>query len=239
MGANVVLCEKSEIDAAHIKLKTKGLPLPDDINKCWDELKAFDFIAGHGSKDNSVLDVGTFKCRLLELLYEKGYKKLYGCDLAPVEWRRRIYPYLFNFRFGDLAMSMLGMPPIRLSKQNLENTGYRSGSFDFITSLSVIEHGVGLENYFKEVSRLLRNGGYLITSADYWPDKVDTEGAGLYGLKWNIFDRKEIEDMIHLAGSFGFALTEPIDFMYKNPAIELKDKRYTFIFFVLQKRFSL
>ncbi len=235
MGANVVLREKSEIHAAYNELKTKGLPFPDDINKCWDESKAFDFIAGHGGKDSFVLDVGTFKCRLLELLYGKGYRKLYGCDLAPVEWRRRIYPYLFNLKIGDLVRSALGSPPIRLSQQNLENTGYPPGYFDFITSLSVIEHGVGLENYFKEMSRLSRKGGYLITSADYWPDKVDTKGAGWYGLKWNIFDRKEIEDMARLAGNFGFALTEPIDFTYKSPVIELKDKRYTFIFFVLRK----
>jgi len=236
MGANVVLREKSEIEAAYNELKTKGLPFPDDINKCWDESKAFDFITGHGSKDDSVLDVGTFKCRLLELLYEKRYRKLYGCDLAPVEWRRRIYPYLFSLRLGDLLRSLMSMPPIRLSEQNLEHTAYPSGSFDFITSLSVIEHGIGLENYFKETSRLLRNGGYLINSADYWPDKVDTEGAGLFGLKWNIFDRNEIEEMIRLAGKFSFTLTEPIDFTYKSPAIELKDKRYTFIFFVLQKK---
>jgi len=235
MSVNSVLREKGEIEAAYNRLKAKGLPIPDDITKCWDESKALDFITRRGSKDNSVLDVGTFKCRILELLYEKGYKKLYGCDLAPVEWRRRVYTYLFNFRLGDLVMSMLGMPPIRLFRQNLENTGYRSGSFDFITSLSVIEHGVGLENYFKEMSRLLRNGGYLINSADYWPDKVDTEKADLYGLKWNIFDRKEIEGMIRLAGKFGFALTEPIDFTHKDPVIELKEKRYAFIFFVLQK----
>ena len=236
MGASSILCEKSEIEVAYNALKTKGLPVPDDITKCWDELKAFDFINRHGSKDNSALDVGTFKCRILELLYKKGYRKLYGCDLAPVEWRRRIYPYLFNFRLGDLALSMLGVPPIRLSKQNLENTWYRSGSFDFITSLSVIEHGVTLENYFKEMSRLLRNGGYLINSVDYWPDKVDTEKADLYGLKWNIFDRKEIEELVRLAGKFGFMLTEPIDFTYKDPVIELKDRRYTFIFFVFQKK---
>ena len=156
MGTNVVLREKSEIHAAYDELKAKGLPTPDNMAKCWDGLKAFDFITGHGSKDDSVLDVGTFKCHLLELLYGKGYRKLYGCDLAPVEWRRRIYPYLFNLRLGDLLKSLMGVPPIRLSKQNLEYTSYPSGSFDFITSLSVIEHGIGLENYFKEMNRLLR-----------------------------------------------------------------------------------
>ena len=235
MSVNSVLRKKGEIERAHNYLKAKGLPVPEDMNKCWDGSKALDFITGHGTKDNSVLDVGTCNCRILEQLYEKGYRKLYGCDLAPVEWRRRIYPYLFNFRLGDLMMSILGMPPIRLSKQDLENTSYRSGAFDFITSLSVIEHGVGLENYFKEMSRLLRNGGYLINSTDYWPDKVGTEGTGLYGVKWDIFDRKEVEGMIRLAESFGFALMEPIDFTHKSPVIELKDKRYTFIFFVLRK----
>jgi len=235
MGVNVVLRQNSEIEAAYNELMAKNLALPDDISKCWDERNAFDFITAHSGKNSSVLDVGTFKCRLLESLYGEGYRKLYGCDLAPVEWRRRIYPYLFSLRFGDLVKSMLGRPPIRLCRQNLEKTGYPSSFFDFITSLSVIEHGVGLENYFKEMSRLLRKGGYLINSMDYWPDKVDTDGVDLYGLKWNIFSRQEVEEMIRLASTFGLMLTQPVDFTCGSPVIELKGRQYTFIFFVFKK----
>jgi SAM-dependent methyltransferase len=237
VGVNSVLRERGEIEAAYNELKRNLLTVPDDMSKCWDELKAFDFITGHGGKESPVLDVGTCKCRLLESLYNHGYRRLYGCDLSPVEWRRRIYPYLFNRRFGDLVRSILGMPPIRLSRQNLEKTAYPSNFFDFITSLSVIEHGVGLENYFKEAGRLLRKGGYLISSTDYWPDKVDTGGVNLYGLKWSVFSRQEIEEMLRVAGKCGLMLTEPIDFTLESPVIRFKDRHYTFIFFVLRKEF--
>ncbi len=239
MSVNEVLREKSEIELAFNAMTRDRLTVPDDRSKCWDERKAFDFITSRGGKECFVLDVGTRTCRILEALYDKGYRNLYGCDLAPVEWRRRIYPYLFNLRFADLMRSVAGRPPIRLSVQSLEKTDYPSGEFDFITSLSVIEHDATIERYFREMSRLLKKGGYLITSADYWPEKVEATDIKLYDLTWNIFNRKEIEEMIAVAGTFGFSLTEPIDFTCIKPAIELKGKRYTFIFFILRKEREL
>lgn len=235
MNVNEILREKNEIETAYNAMKHERLTVPDDRSKCWDERKAFDFIISRDKKECFVLDVGTRKCRILEALYCKGYRNLYGCDLAPVEWRRRIYPYLFNLRFADLARSMAGRPPIRLSVQSLEKTDYPSGKFDFITSLSVVEHGIAAEQYFREMGRLLKKGGYLITSADYWPEKLDTSDVKLYDLTWNIFSRQEIEEMVGLAGTFGFKLIEPINFTCGNPAIELKGKQYTFIFFILRK----
>lgn len=235
MSVNEVLREKSEIETAYSAMRRDRLTVPDDRSKCWDERKALDFIISRGNEKSFILDVGTSKCRILESLYDKRYRNLYGCDLAPVEWRRRIYPYLFNLRFADLMRSVVGRPPIRLSVQSLEKTDYPSGEFDFITSLSVIEHGVAVERYFTEMSRLLKKGGYLITSADYWPEKIDASDVKLYDLTWNIFSRKEIEDMVAVARTFGFKLIEPIDFVCGRPAIELKGKQYTFIFFILQK----
>ena len=44
--------------------------------------------------------------------------------------------------------------------------------FDYVTSLSVIEHGVNIEKYFREMSRIIKSNGYLLTSTDYWPDKL-------------------------------------------------------------------
>ena len=62
--------------------------------------------------------------------------------------------------------------PLKLSIQSLEETNYQSNTFDFVTSLSVIEHGVDIHKYFIEMNRILKKGGLLLTSTDYWLEKI-------------------------------------------------------------------
>ena len=59
-----------------------------------------------------------------------------------------------------------------LQLQSLEETNYQSNIFDFVTSLSVIEHGVDIHKYFMEMNRILKKGGLLLTSTDYWLEKT-------------------------------------------------------------------
>ena len=59
--------------------------------------------------------------------------------------------------------------------------------------LSVVEHGVDLEAYFREMSRVLRPGGLLLSSTDYWETKIETVGKEAYGGPVHIFCREEIE----------------------------------------------
>jgi SAM-dependent methyltransferase len=111
--------------------------------------------------------------------------------------------------------------------------------FDFITSLSVIEHGVNIQNYFREMNRILKKDGMLLTSTDYWPDKI------VNGVKTrenprhkpdSIFSREEIEtNIIKTAEQYGFVLTELIDFTYEDKVVhwDTIGLDYTFIFFAL------
>jgi SAM-dependent methyltransferase len=55
---------------------------------------------------------------------------------------------------------------LQLSIQSLEETNYECNTFDFVTSLSVIEHGVDIHKYFMEMNRILKKGGLLLTSTD-------------------------------------------------------------------------
>jgi ubiquinone/menaquinone biosynthesis C-methylase UbiE len=55
----------------------------------------------------------------------------------------------------------------QLSIRNLEDTKFNDQMFDYVTSLSVIEHGVNIEKYFREMSRIIKSNGYLLTSTDY------------------------------------------------------------------------
>lgn len=235
MSINEVLKSWDEIGAAYYRLERENLRFSEAVVKCWDLRKAFEFIVEHGNPEDKILDAGTCKCRVLEMLDRKGYHNLYGCDLSPIEWRRIIYPYLRHGKVISAFKSLIGKGPIKLSRQDLQYTTYPSNFFHFITCLSVIEHGVDIKRYFKEMSRLLCVRGYLIISTDYWHVKINTQGLREYGLEWWIFDRRDIESAILLAKDFGLELIEPINFSYKVPIIEWKEKKFTFIFFILKK----
>ena len=72
-------------------------------------------------------------------------------------------------------------------------TRFDPETFDVVTCLSVVEHGVDLDGYFREAARILKPGGALVTSTDYYPDPIDTAGKHAYGVPVKIFNRAEIE----------------------------------------------
>jgi 2-polyprenyl-3-methyl-5-hydroxy-6-metoxy-1,4-benzoquinol methylase len=128
----------------------------------------------------------------------------------------------------------------KLSIRNLEDTKYRDEMFDYVTSLSVIEHGVNIEKYFREMSRIIKSNGngYLLTSTDYWPDKlVNNKNVLSKGTPDNIFSRDEIEKFIEIADNNGLKLIEPIDFEYKDKVVRWNSigLDFTFIFFAMRK----
>ena len=85
----------------------------------------------------------------------------------------------------------------QLSIRNIEDTNYSDQMFDYVTSLSVIEHGVNIEKYLREMSRIIKSNGYLLTSTDYWPDKlVNNKNVLSNGTPDNIFSRYEIENLL-------------------------------------------
>ena len=132
-----------------------------------------------------------------------------------------------------------------MSIQDLEKTNFQDDMFDYITSLSVIEHGVNIENYFKEMNRIMKKDGILLTSTDYWPDKILNIVKTKHNPKYepdNIFSKDEIEkDVLKAAEQNSFVLTEAIDFRYEDKVVhyDATGLDYTFIFFALKKTRSL
>jgi len=235
VGINSILKNVKEIEHASLELRKSGVPIAEGAAKSWDMGRAFDFIRGHSKKDACILDVGAYKSRLLEWLYTDGYRGLYGCDISGIEWRWVASLYLREMRFLDLLGWLCGKGPIRLSRQDLLKTKYPSSHFNVITSISVIEHGVDTRLYVKEMSRLLKPGGYLITSCDYWPTYIETLGTLPYGLNWNIQTQKDVEGLIRLAADSNLFLIEPMDFSYEEPVVKWNGKEYTFAFFIFKK----
>lgn len=127
-------------------------------------------------------------------------------------------------------------------KGDLMSTGFEDGFFDYITVCSVIEHEVDYERLAKECSRLLLLGGKLFITCDYWEPKVNTDGFELYGLKWNILDRSDVERLIVVCKQYGLHITSEVDWTIQDAVINPKycspdnKSSYTFGIFEFEKQ---
>lgn len=69
----------------------------------------------------------------------------------------------------------------------MTRTSFAESYFDAVACMSVIEHGVPLEACLRKMHRVLKPGGLLITSADYYPKPIDTRGKIAHGAAIKIF----------------------------------------------------
>lgn len=238
MTYNSVLKNLSEVNYAINNLHSLGLFAHPDKVKSWDTYKMVKIIS-EGDRSSFILDVGCNGSPILSILKRLGFKNLYGCDLflkkIPSTLTEIVYPHYRPIIeiYEDKAFN--------ISIQNLEKTNFQDKMFDYITSLSVIEHGVNIQNYFKEMNRIMKKGGILLTSTDYWPDKI----LNIIKTKHNhrndpdnVFSKEEIEkDVLKAAELNDLILTEPIDFSFENKVVHynVTGLDYTFIFFALKK----
>ncbi|MGB7935703.1 MAG: methyltransferase domain-containing protein [Nitrososphaeraceae archaeon] len=239
---NSVLKNSSEVNYAIDHLHALGLfPHPDKV-KSWDTYKMVEIIS-KADRISFILDVGCNGCPILSILKRLGFKNLYGCDLflkkMPSALTEIIYP------LNRPIIEMYEDKTFNMSIQDLEKTNFQDDMFDYITSLSVIEHGVNIQNYFKEMNRIMKKDGILLTSTDYWPDKILNIVKTKHNPKYqpdNIFSKDEIEkDVLKAAEQNSFVLTEAIDFRYEDKVVhyDATGLDYTFIFFALKKTRSL
>jgi SAM-dependent methyltransferase len=115
---------------------------------------------------------------------------------------------------------------------DLLSTPWPDGHFAGITAISVIEHGVPDDDLCHEVSRLLKPGGLFIFTTDYWPQKIATTER-MFDLDWRIFDRPEIEALVHVARSHGLhPVADPANVIGVpgDPPIHYAGKGYTFLY---------
>lgn len=215
---NRPLRDHGEVDRAVAEVRSCGLPPHADAPKNWDLLVALGTILERTRTGAQVLEMGAPRyAMLLPWLYLYGYRHLTGIDLT------------------HERESAVG--PIRYLKMDLTATTFADASFGAIACLSVIEHGVSLESYLREASRLLKPGGALVTSTDFWCEPVDTGGQSAYGTPIRIFTREEIEACAELARKHGLRLLRPFDFTCLERVVHWAghDLDYTFINFVLEK----
>lgn len=214
---NSVLLSSAEINQASKETKALRLPFHGDPRKNWDTLTMVDCVLKNTDKNSTILDAGaeTYS-RVLHWLFLYGYKNLIGINVDFKEM----------FKRGD----------IKFEPGDITKTRFDNAYFDAVTCQSVIEHGVNLADYFKEMSRILKKGAPLITSTDYFETPVDTAGKEAFGAPLKIFTRKEMSSMLKMAEDFGFELRSDLDLKCSESPIVWQDCRYTFIIFTLYKK---
>lgn len=188
-----------------------------DYSKSWDVLKTLHFIENNVPSEGAILDMGAYGSEILCLLHRLKYTHLTGIDLNP-DITKMPYQSSINYIQSDFMQ-----------------TPFKNASFDVITAISVIEHGYDQGRLLKEISRLIKTGGYFIASVDYWPEKIDTSGTNVFGMDWKIFSRSELLSLITDAESYGFRPCGDISLESTDQVIRWQGKQYTFAWVALRK----
>jgi len=191
-----------------------------DYLKSWDVYNSIQWIQKNGSKDSRILDLGAFRSELPISLHKLGFKNIHALDLNNM---------ILKMPYADKIHYVVG---------DLYRTAFETSSFEVITATSVIEHGFDCGKLMLEVARLLRNGGYFISSFDYWHEKINTDSVTNFGMSWKIFSEEEVSNMIEIGKQKNLYPVGGLDFGYKEAPIRCHGYDYTFGWMVLQKKNS-
>ena len=129
--------------------------------------------------DGNILDMGCQGSYIIDNALKMGLKgEKVGIDLVPLP----------------------SPPGATILQGDITRTQLPSGHFDFLTCLSVIEHGVDVAAFAAESARLLKVGGTLWVTFDYWPQKLGG-GIRLFGAPWTIFSQEDVVGFLKICGS--------------------------------------
>ncbi len=216
-----------ESDAATQVVTRLGFPSHHDPQKNWDTFKAIAYVRTLKDRFDRfvpVLDAGS-GARMVapRWLRQLNYKHVYACDVQGAQ--KDVYKPL----------------AIKFSVQDLTRTTYEDAFFQAVTCISVIEHNIPFEAFAEEMARVLKPGGLLLVSTDYWSEPIDCTGIFPYGPdagQMRIIDPKALESFADICTGLGLELCEPLQFDTTDKAVrwERVDRDYTFAFAAFRKR---
>ena len=216
---NATLQTRAEWQQAFEQAKQQHIPLHRGPEKNWDHVAAVFAILSHTTTSACILDAGSeFYSNVLPALFVYGYRNLYGINLSFTSPAHR--------------------GPIQYLPGDITRTTFPDAHFDAVTCLSVIEHGVPLDAYLREMHRVLKPGGLLITSTDYYPTPIETHGQTAHGSPIKVFTKPEIQQLLKLAIEIGFEPTGDLNLECTDRPIRWDqfNLEYTFVIFTLRKK---
>lgn len=224
-----VLQDWHELGDCVLGLTRHGLPLHETVQKNWDHFLLWKMLEGL-DRSSAIVDLGCGGGFTLRFLSALGFRELLGVDLR-IEWRLRARQLANMWRRRTLHA------PYALRAGSILATGLPSAHYSMAVSISTIEHGVDVDAFLAEVSRLLKVDGRFLVTTDYWEEKLDTSGSnGAFGLPWRIFCSSEILQLVERAGAHGLTLIERSDVPECNERTVCWENRdYTFIALAFEK----
>jgi SAM-dependent methyltransferase len=181
-------------------------------------------------KEAPILDLGCGNGFTLKLLAADGFTNLDGID-SHIPMRLKVSRWRWKWR------NRTWREPYRLHRGDFTEMHFPARAYDLAFSISVIEHGVRLAPFLEECHRVLKPGGLLFVTADYWDPKVPTNSANhAFGRAWNIFSKEEVERFLFVAEKVGFHLVESGGVPRRSePMVHWQNKDYTIISLLLRK----
>ena len=218
---NAVLRNDREVEQAHKQVEElKLMPHGGYSGKVWDMLAMLDCILKNTNPQDHILDAGAEGySSTLPNLFLYGYSNLVGLNLG----------FEHTFRRG----------PIVYEHGDITHTRFADETFAAVACQSVIEHGVNISDYFAEMARILKPGGCLITSTDYYIDPIDTGEREYFGVPVKIYAKDDILEMLRVAAQFKLIPVEPaLDLSCDQKPVNWLGLDYTFIIFTLKSAYD-
>ena len=224
-----ILQNWEEIGQCVRKLCRENLPTHQSPEKNWDFYQIYE-VAKDLAPTADMIDLGCAGSNILKLLSAMGYTNLRGIDLT-VSIMDRLRQGIRMWRNRSFRR------PYRISRQDMTQTRFADGSFDLAVCVSVIEHGVDWSRFLAEASRILKPGGRLFLTTDYWEDKISVDAAIRdFNLPWMICSRVEMEELIRTAKNHSLALWEECAIPdCGDTCVVWNQKEYTFLCIVFRK----
>ncbi|KMQ50161.1 type 11 methyltransferase [Chitinispirillum alkaliphilum] len=212
-GPNTTLKSSDEWQKCCIEVEKLRLPSHPSPQKNWDSLISLGEIINHVSSPKAkILDAGaTMDSVILPWLYIYGYRNLTGLNLS---FNRTIFRGSICYEHGDMT-----------------NTRFKDNFFDAVSCLSVVEHGVNLTMFFREMNRIIKPGGILVLSTDYWPSPIETGHIRAFDTDFKVFNKKTLEEMFKIAATNGFSLHGETDTNCKDKAVAWDEHNIEYTFF--------
>ena len=219
-NTNTALRSVRDVQFAVRALLDRGLPLHPDHNKNWDNFLAVYHTYTQLLPSDPVLDAGAGD----ESAYLPGLKKLGYTNLVAINLDRN----------DDFTAHIAS--GIRYGYGDITNTIFPDDTFQFISCLSVIEHGVYVPAFLVEMARILKPGGHLFVSFDFWSDHLDTTGLRTHDAPIHIFSTKNVMDILDDAADCGLLVdSESVNTKCDEKIIAWAGLEYTFMNLLFRK----